>query len=211
MSRRFLPMNYRNATLLAKDHFMADTRRAMHAITASAADPMLTAALLSAHSDSEAVYAFSLLKNTIPDEHLLMLANLRELLSELPEPPFRVGEGLELLARAGGYEDTGRSYRRRFDSVTGVFGLEFLGRAKACDGIVVHTPSGRQMLRGAEGCRLDAEVIGLFVSQRILLDALLDAFALLGLPMSPAIYMTTEDFLAEHGAEAAAKAFDELF
>jgi hypothetical protein len=196
---------------LAKDSFMADTRRAMHAITISAADPTLTAALLSADSDADAVYAFSLLRTTIPEEHLLMLANLRELLFELPEPPFRVGEDLELLARAGGYEDTGRSFRRRFDSVNGVFGLEFLGRTKLCEGIVVHTPSSRQMLRGAEGYRLDEELVGLFVSERILLDALLDALALLGLPMSPAIYVTADDFLAEHGAEAAAKAFGELF
>ena len=190
---------------------MADTRRAMHAITTSNADPALTAALLSADSDSDAVYAFSLLRNTIPDEHLLMLANLRELLFELPEPPFRVGEDLDLLERVGGYEDTGRSYRKRFDSTTGVFGLEFLGRTKLCDGIVVHTPSSRQMLRGSTGYRLDGEIIGLFVSQRILLDALLEALGLLGLPMSPKIYMTPDDFLAEHGAAAAAKAFDELF
>jgi hypothetical protein len=183
----------------------------MHAITASNADPVLTAALLSASSDAEAVYAFSLLRDTVPDEHLLMLANLRELLSELPNPPFRVGEDLDLLERAGGYEDTGRSYRRRFDSTTGVFGLEFLGRTKSCEGVVVHTPSSRQMLRGSEGYRLDAELIGLFVSERILLDALLEALGLLGLPMSPAIYMTPDDFLVEHGAEAAAKAFDELF
>ena len=190
---------------------MADTRRAMHAITASAADPALTATLLSADTDNEAVYAFSLLRGTIPDEHLLMLANLRELLFELPEPPFRVGENLDLLARAGGYEDTGRSYRRRFDSVNGVFGLEFLGRTKECEGIVVHTPSSRQMLRGAEGYRLDEALIGLFVSERILLDALLEALGLLGLPMSPPIYMDVDDFLAEHGAEAASKAFSDLF
>ena len=190
---------------------MADTRRAMQAITVSAADPALTAALLSATSDSEAVYAFSLLRGTIPDEHLLMLANLRELLGELPVLPGRVGEDLELLARVGGYEDTGRSYRRRFDSVTGAFGLEFLGRAKLCEGLVVHMPSGRYLLRSSKGYRLDIEVISLFVSERILLDAALEALELLGFPMSPVIYVTADDFLAEHGAAAAAEAFDELF
>jgi len=190
---------------------MADTRRAMHAITASAADPALTAALLSAESDTEAVYAFSLLRGTIPDEHLLMLANLRELLSEVPQMPSWVAEDLELLQRIGGYEDTGRSYRRRFESVRGVFGLEFLGRTKLCEGIVVHTPRGRFMLTGTKDYRLDAEVIGLFVSERIMLDALLESLALLGVPMSPVIYVTPDDFLAEHGAAAAAEAFEELF
>jgi hypothetical protein len=190
---------------------MADTRRAMHAITTSHADPELTAALLSAERDADAVYAFQLLRGTIPDADLLMLANLREVVSELPEPPFRVGEDLELLANAAGYEDTGYSYRRRFDATAGVFGLEFLGRTKLCEGIVVHTPSSRQMLCGAQGYRLDSQIIGLFVSERILLDALLEALELLGLPMSPKIYVSPNDFLIEHGAEAAAQAFDELF
>jgi hypothetical protein len=190
---------------------MADTRRAMHAITVSAADPALTAALLSAESDTEAVYAFSLLRGTIPDEHLLMLANLRELLSELPELPSWVGEDLDLLARIGGYEDTGRSYRKRFDSVTGVFGLEFLGRAKLCEGIIIHMPSGRYLLCSTKGYRLDIEVISLFVAERILLDALLEALGLLGFAMSPVIYVTVDDFLTEHGAAAAAEAFGELF
>jgi hypothetical protein len=183
----------------------------MHALTSSCADAELTAALLSAESDADAVYAFSLLRGTIPDDHLLMLANLRELLSEVPQMPSWVAEDLDLLERVGGYEDTGRSYRRRFETIRGAFGLEFVGRTKLCEGIYVHTPSGRYLLTGTHGYRLDARVIGLFVSERIMFDALLEAFALLGYPMSPTIYLTADDFLAEHGAAAVADALGDTF
>ncbi len=190
---------------------MADTRRAMQVITMSDADPELVAALLSARSDSDAVVSFSLLRGTIPDAELLMLLNLREVLFELPQVPFRVGEDLELLASSGAYEDTGRSYRRRFKSGHGVFGIEFVGRNRQCEGIFVHTPASRMRLGPSGDYRLDAEMIAVFVYHRIVLDALLDALALLGLPLAPVIYVSADDFLVEHGAAAASQAFGELF
>jgi len=190
---------------------MADTRRAMHAITDSGADPQLVAALLSAVSDSDAVVSFSLLRGTIPDEQLVMLANVREVLFELPEQPFRTGVDLALLARTGEYEDTGRSYRRRFEGTHGVFGLEFVGRGNLCDRIVLHTPASRFELHPKGGYCLDAETITLFVHHRIMLDALLEALELLGITLAPVFYVTAEDFLAEHRAAAAAEAFDKLF
>ena len=64
-------------------------------------------------------------------------------------------------------------------------------------------PSGRY--------RLDPEMITLFVRHRILLDALLEALELLGLPLCPPIYVSVDDFLAEHGAAAVTEAFSELF
>jgi hypothetical protein len=190
---------------------VADTRRAMHLLAAPNADPELVAALLSAASDSDAVVSFSLLRGTIPDEDLLMLANLRELLRELPSVPFRVGEDLGLLQRSGAWEDTGRSYRRVFESAHGVFGLEFVGRGKQCDGIVVHTPASRIELGPAGSYHLEAEMVTLFARHGILLDALLEALGLLGLPLSPSIYLTVEDFLAENGAAAATEMIGELF
>jgi len=190
---------------------MADTRRAIRVISASKADPELVAALLSAASNTEAVVSFTLLRGTIPDADLVQLVNLREVLSVLPDAPFRVGEDLDMLARAGGYEATARSYRRRFESSHGVFGLEFVGLGRQCDGIFVHTPACRMQLEPSGSYRLDPELITLFVRHHIVLDALLEALALLGLPMSPAIYVTADDFLAEHGAAAVTAAFRELF
>ncbi|NTU71392.1 MAG: hypothetical protein HGB10_06200 [Coriobacteriia bacterium] len=190
---------------------MPDTRRAMHAVASSPADVEQVTALLSAESDVDAIVSFSLLRGVIPDADLLMLANLREVLFELPEAPFRAGEDLELLARAGDYEDTGHSYRRRFESNHGVFGLEFAGRGKTCEGIFVHTPAARMPLGPAGSYRLEPEMIGVFAHHRIVLDALLDALELLGVSLSPVIYLSAEDFLAEHGAAAASEAIGQLF
>jgi len=190
---------------------MANTRRAMSVITTSQADPETVAALLSATSDADAVVSFTLLRDSLADEQLLLLANLREVLFELPESPFRTGEALDLLARGGEYEDTGRSYRRRFESAHSVFGLEFVGRGNQCEGIFVHTPACRMQLGPDGDFRLDADMIAVFVDQRIVLDALLEALALLGVPISPPIYLTADDFLSEHGASAASQAFGELF
>jgi hypothetical protein len=116
-----------------------------------------------------------------------------------------------MLTRSGSYEDTGRSYRRRFESSHGVFGIEFVGRNRQCEGIFVHTPASRMQLGPSGDYRLDAEMITVFVYHRIVLDALLDALALLGLPLSPIIYVSADDFLAEHGAAAATEVFSELF
>jgi hypothetical protein len=190
---------------------MPDTRRAMHAITEDGADPDLVASMLSAVSDADATISFTLLRESIPDEHLLALANLRELLFELPQAPFRVGEELGILAPAAGYEDTGHSYRRLFESSHGVFGLEFMGRARNCDGIFVHTPGSRMQLGPDGDYRLDAEMIVLFIHHRIVLDALLEALELLGLPLCPTFYVSVDDYLAEHCAAAASEAFGELF
>jgi len=189
---------------------MADTRRAMRVLEGSDADAQLVRSLLVADSQSEATIAFVLLRGTIDDPELLLLANLREVLAELPSVPFRTGEVLDMLTRADRYEDTGRSYRRVFETSDGVFGLEFVGRGHECTDIAVHTPDARRSLRATEGT-LDTQMLALFVKHRILLDAVLEALGLLGLPMEPTIYLTVDDFLADHAAATASEAIDELF
>jgi len=183
----------------------------MQSIENSNADPELVTSLLSSRSDTEAVVAFTLLRGTISERGLLMIANLRELLEVLPIGPFRTGESLEILERAGGYENTGRSYRRVFDSSQGVFGVEFLGTANDCGGVLIHTLAGRRAFGGSDTATIDEALLALLVDHGILLDALLEALELLGSPLDPTIYVTADDFLAEHGAAAAREAFDELF
>lgn len=190
---------------------MARTRRAMYALETPEVDIELATSLVASKSDAEAVIALSLLRGTLSDAHLVLLANLRELLRELPESPFRTGEGLEMLARAGLYENTGRSYRRAFDSNHGVFGLEFLGRGNTCLGIVVHTPASRFMLRGDSDAHFDAETLEVLVNHAILLDAVIEGIELLGMPLTPKIYLSVDDFLSENSAAAATGAFTELF
>ena len=190
---------------------MPDTRRVMQTIESSGADPELVTSFLTSRSDSEAVVAFTLLRGTIPESELLMIANLRGVMQVLPSGPFRTGESLEMLERAGGYEDTGRSYRRAFDSSQGVFGVEFLGTANDCGGVLIHTPAGRRSLSGGEAATVDEVLVPLLVDHGVVLDAVLEALELLGSPLDATIYVTPDDFLAEHGAAAACEAFNELF
>ncbi|MDR3685921.1 MAG: hypothetical protein P4L93_03030 [Coriobacteriia bacterium] len=190
---------------------MATTRRVMQTLAAANVDFELVSSLLSANSDAEATVALTLLRDGLTDRELIEIANLRELLNELPVKPFRTGESLEMLQRAGGYEFTGRSYRRLFDSSQGVFGIEFLGEVRDCEGIVVHTPQGRRRLCSAGGTRVDESLLPLLVDHGILLDAILEALELLGSPLDPAIYMTVNDFLAEHGAGTMRDAIGSLF
>ena len=190
---------------------MATTRRAMRTIESAKADPELVSSLLSSKSDAEASVAFSLLKYSLSDRELLQIANLREVLQLLPTGPFRTGDSLELLQRAGGYEFTGRSYRRAFDSASGVFGVEFAGQDHFCRAILIHTPSGRLPLVGSDCATVDDSLLPLLVQHGILLDAILEALELLGCPLAPRIYVTTDDFLAEHQAESLRETLGGLF
>ena len=180
---------------------MATTRRAMRAIESAQADPELVASLLSSKSDAEASVAFSLLRYSVTDRDLLQIANLRGVLQLLPTGAFRTGESLELSERAGGYESTGRSYRRAFDSSSGVFGVEFVGQDHSCRAIMIHTPRGRIPLVGTDRATVDEALVPMLVQHGILLDAILEALELLGSSLTPSIYVTSDDFLAEHRSE----------
>ncbi len=171
----------------------------MHLLEDSGADADLARQLLTSDSGAEASIAFTLLTGVVDDADLMMLANLRAVLAELPPTPFRSGEPLEMLSRAGRYEDTGRSYRRLFETSASVFGVEFVGRGHECVDIAVHTPEARRSLRVESG-EFDSHMVAIFVENSILLDAVLEALELLGWPMEPAIYLSADDFLADYGA-----------
>ena len=188
---------------------MATTRRAMQMISTMSTDLELVAEVLASDSDAAAALAFTLLRGTLTEDHLVMLANLRTLVAEMPKTPFRTGTALDILERASNYEYTGRSYRRVFESAHGVFGLEFLGDGNLCEAIVVHTPTSRFSI-GAAPFGLDEITLHVLVNHTILLDAVLEGLELLGHPLTPRIYVTSDDFLAEHLAAAAFTAYGEI-
>jgi len=183
----------------------------MHVLEDERIDLDLASTLVSAQADSDAVYAFTLLRGTASDAHLVMLANLRELLLVMPDGPFRIACDLDVLLRACAYEDTGRSYRRRFESDHGVFGLEFVGRGNFCEAVLIHTPASRFELCGHGYHELNAETLAIFANHAILLDAAIDALAELGWALDAKIFLSVDDFYAEYAAEAAAHAVQELF
>lgn len=190
---------------------MADTQRALETLEATQADLELVETLLTARSDAEAALAYSLLKSSFSDRALIMLANVREVISELPDPPFVTGTGLDALEHAAEYEPTGHSYRRLFESDHGMFGIEFIGGGTLCEGIVIHTASSRLNLHGDERTVVDHTMLQVLVHHGVLLDALLEALQILGYPLDPEIYVSADDFMKEHGAAAAGHAFGELF
>lgn len=190
---------------------MADTQRALAALDATQADLELVETLLTARSDAEAVLAYSLLRSSFDDRPLVMLANLREVISELPDPPFVTGTGLDALESAADYESTGHSYRRLFESDHGMFGLQFVGGGTLCEGIVIHTATSRLNLHGDERTSVDHAMLQVLVHHGVLLDALLEGLQILGYPLDPKIYVSADDFVKEHGAAAAGQAFGELF
>lgn len=181
---------------------MASTRNAIRTIESAHADPELVTSLLASKSDAEASVAFSLLRYSVSDRELVQMANLREVLHLLPTGSFRTGEPLELLERISGYEFTGRSYRRVFESGGGrVFGVEFVGQGNECRCVVIHTPKGRLPLAGGDWATVNESLLPLLLRHTMLLDAILEALELLGSPLAPPIYVTADDFLAEHRAE----------
>jgi hypothetical protein len=178
---------------------VATTRKAMRSIESAHADPELVTALLASRSDAEASVAFSLLRYSVSDRELVQMANLREILQLLPTGPFRTGECLELLGKAAGYEATGWSYRKLFESEGGrVFGVEFVGDGHNCKCVVIHTPKGRVPLMGGDWASVNESLLPLLLRHSMLLDAILEGLELLGCPLAPPIYVTADDFLAEH-------------
>ncbi len=188
---------------------MPDTKRAIEQIPDDL-DFELVETLLTSRSDAEAVLAYEVLRGLLPELAVVMLANLREVIALLPDGPFLTGNGLDTL-EAADYEATGRSYRRLFESDHGVFGLEFVGEGTLCEAIVVHTATSRFALHGDVDSAIDHEMLLVFVSHRVLLDAILEGLQYLGHVLEPPIYVTVDDFPAEHGTAAAVRALDDLF
>lgn len=190
---------------------MPDTRRVIRTIEVEDRDIDLVEMLLTSRSDAEAVMAYSLLRETFDETQLVALANLREIIAELPETPFVTGEGLDVLERVAGYESTGRSYRKMFAEAEDVSGLEFLGEGTDCEGVVIYTTTARFYLHGDSRSRIDHSMLAVLVEHEELLDHVLEGLQLLGCPLEPRIYLTVSDFPIEHAAAAAGQALGELF
>lgn len=190
---------------------MPDTQRALHEIDIESVDLDLVETLLLSRSDSDAVIAYSALRGVLPARTLVMLANLREVIAALPDAPFLAGTGLDTLAAVCDYEPTEHSYRKVFESECGFYGLEFLGEGTYCDGIVLRTATSRFVLHGDQSSVLDNGVLEVFVTHETVLDAVLESLQALGYVFEPPIYVTPDDFLAEHGAKAAGEVFGDLF
>lgn len=170
----------------------------------------LASTLLTAESDGEAVISYSLLRTQLPERDLVTLANLRDLIGILPAPPFCPPIGLEVLGFSG-YESTGRSMRRLFESDHGLFGIEFSGVEQLCEGVSVLTTAGRFALHRGSESTLDETMFQVFVKHELLYTSIAEAASLLGLGIAQRAYAGVDDFPSAHAAAAAGEAFGELF
>ena len=76
-----------------------------------------------------------------------MLANLREVIAEIPETPFLTGHPIEVLDLVAATTRCERSYRRSFEGEHGVFALEFEGQSTECESIVIEADAQAPDLR----------------------------------------------------------------
>ncbi len=186
---------------------MPKTRRVFDMVETLAADPDLVRTLLISRSPHAAGAAYSALRGTIADGALLMLANLREVIAEIPETPFLTGHPIEVLEQLGGYTRRGRSYRRSFESEQGVFALEFDGQSTECESIVIATGPRRLTFAGDMESLIDEDVLSVALEQHGLVDEILRALQTLGVPLDPRVFVSPDDFTAE----PAAGSVDEMF
>jgi hypothetical protein len=203
-----MPMSVNIAFSADRGWIVAHTQRALEQLEAERADLDLVETLLASRSESEALLAYASLRGSMRDRSLVMLANIREVIREIPSAPFQTGTGMDSLLTAD-YEFTGHSYRSLFESDHGLFGLEFVGGGTLCEAIIVHTLTSRYALHGTSESSLTPEILAVMVNHNRLLDELLEGLQALGIPLDPAIYVEAEDFPREHAGQLNA-IFDDL-
>jgi len=190
---------------------MSAVSRDVALLAASEADHDLIAEFLSARSEMNAELAFGMLGAVLTSSELLALANLRELVQDLPQTPVHTGAEIAMLGRALGYDYTGYSYRLRFDrEPSHVFGMEMVGQGNTLELIVLHTFGSRYPLHGTDDYAVDPDLVGVFLEHPMMLDRLLEAFDVLGLAMSPLFYLSPEDFRMENAGAAASNLSDQF-
>ncbi len=190
---------------------MPKTRRVFDMIETLAIDPDLVRDLLVSRSTLDAAAAYTSLRGMVPDGALLMLANLREVIAEIPETPFLTGQPIEVLELVAGYDRCVSSYRRAFEVERGGFTLEFIGQGTECEAIAIEEGASRLSLAGDMEFMIDPGVLDLALEHRTLIDEILRALQTLGVALDPAVYLTPDDFTAENAAGAAGEMFRGLF
>lgn len=160
-------------------------------------DVELVQTLLNATSPVEVTLALALLRQSTPENDLVRMVNLREILADVPTPPFAAGTDLAVLGRALGYERTERSWRTFVDCEAGICGIEFIGDGNAVAGIVLHAVEGRVVLHGAADSIISPAALDMLMRYEELADALIEALREIGMPLAPLFYLSMNDFISE--------------
>jgi len=148
----------------------------------------------------EATLAMELLSETVPERALITAANIREAIKELPRCPLAMAVDFDTLSRVWDLERVGMGWERRFDDSDAEFTIVLLGEGNFCYDIVVRL-SGRTMMwmpRSPEEDFINPDLVDLVMEHRGLLRTVIDLVGAMGLPFSPAFYLSLEDWQQEY-------------
>lgn len=162
----------------------------------------LVKVLVNSRSNAEAALAATILRGRIPDLELVMLFNLRELMSELPSEPFRVPHELDVLGRILGYESAGTAWRKSFESQGDPAVLEFFGDGNRIDSVWMHAARLKTALAGPDTDFIGEQAIEALVSSSDLGEGLVEALKVLGHDLAPRFYFSVEDYMVENAGAA---------
>lgn len=160
--------------------------------------------LLNATSAAEADFALHILRESVPERDLLAAVNIREALCELPACPFAMATDIETLVRVLPMTKDRSAWRRTRADAGGDYDLVVLGDGNLCYDLLV-TADGRNQFwtpHPANGAVVHPDALDLVMSRETLLAEVVALVQAMGLPFSPVFYLSLDDWMLEHAAEA---------
>ncbi|TLM72405.1 MAG: hypothetical protein FDZ70_08415 [Actinobacteria bacterium] len=159
---------------------------------------------LAARSVAEADLALAGLHDVLPERTLVSLANLREVIAEVPVPPCSIRVEAPALAQISGYAKERGSYVKP----VGPDGcLVFvLAEGNLLFDIVLGDGAERVFLapQGNGEDRVNPRAVDLLMERSGLLEELVDLTVHMGLVFNPTLYLSLEDWALEHAGESLA-------
>lgn len=166
-------------------------------------DPDPTRVVLNATSWVEANLAVELLSKSLPARALVTVANLREVVKELPQCPLSMAIDFEGLAGVWQLEREGNGWARAFEDALGTYSVALLGEGNYCYDIVVRTEDRvfMWMPNNRDDDFLNPDVIDLVIERPAIFASIVDLVQAMGLPFYPMFYMSLEDWRQEYAQD----------
>lgn len=158
--------------------------------------------LMNSRCNVEASLAVGMLRESMPEAHLVSLCNLRELIAELPSESFLIPERLEMLGRTLGYLAEGDTWHLEFGDAQARRCLEFVGDGNRVDSVNLHCAWGSASLAGVDSDFLSPGMAEALLTDTLWGEKLVQALLTLGMPLSPKFYMCVDDYMFENAGAA---------
>lgn len=157
---------------------------------------------LSAASMAEADLALATLRDEFPERTLVSLANLREVIADLPVPPCSMRTEMRALAQVAGYERQRNSYFKR----VGPDGCRVyvLAEGNLLFDIVLGDGDERVFIvpQGSGEDRVNPRAVDLLMERPGVLEELVALTVHMGIVFNPTFYLSLEDWHLEHAAQS---------